>query len=178
MLSEVKVAVFTFALMISYLPGTLGAATTLRWGLLWGLLPCLVLQSLQKISAYVTLFAIFMIAVNVIVYDYQPDIVLAFLLILSTLLSFWVGLNLKSLRIIFIGAACGIGLNSAIAIFQWFWPYDWFNAGGLTQRLFPVMQVCCKPSGLFINKKNENNQGNIINIPKKAIKIKNNKNIH
>lgn len=53
-------------------------------------------------------------------------------------MSFVLGSYFTRLDTIFRAAACGIGLNSLIAIAQWY-------------RFEPVIQLCCRPSGLFLN---------------------------
>lgn len=133
--------------MVAYWPGVYGAATTLRWAVLWVTMPLIMMsckgystntRSLLNIAAF-GLYAVASLTWTASQLDGILEIVVLGTLFQSIILGHSLGSkNLEPFRLIFFAASLGIGINSAIAIAQ-----------ALGYR--PVIQIFNSPSGLFLN---------------------------
>lgn len=140
---EYGLAALAFLEMVGYYPGVLGAGTVGRWGLLWATV-CLLLTrsgthslSLPLGLCGASIFVIYAIA-SLIWTPFPLDGILEAIILSTLCLAVMVGRSAPSLEFVFRATAIGIGFNSLIAIAQYF-------------RFEPVVQLCCRPSGLFLN---------------------------
>lgn len=133
---ESKTAVLAFLLMVAYWPGMAGAATALRWGLLWSVIPFL--------SRWPRIWGFYIVPVSAgVIYPCftllwapsMPDGILEICLLVTFLASMLLRCDLRK---IFLVSAYGIGLNSVIAVIQW-------------MGYQPVITLTQGPSGLFLN---------------------------
>ena len=139
LLRDYAPAILAFVVMVAYWPGVPGAGTTLRWSVLWAMLPCLGIMLHPRTWGLLASFLLLLMTAGSLFLSNSPmDGVSTFLLIWTICVALWIGSSLKSLCLTFHLAAYGIGLSSAVAIVQWF-GYQPVIA------LTPI-------SGLFLNK--------------------------
>lgn len=137
MAPERWLGVLTFLVCVAFWPGILGAGMSPRWALMAAVLP-LMLRSVPVTTAHLAVLTLLSWSALTLTWsEMRWDGVgaLAHLCILAA--AFWIGSSLRSLRPVYIGVCCGIGVSGLIAVAQWF---------GFTG----IYQVS-SPAGLFIN---------------------------
>lgn len=145
MVSRFAIPAVVFLEMVAYAPGLYGAATTLRWSLLWVALPLIMacVPSLRRtwigIAAMlsVVVFGVYVFT-SLIWSSFPLDGIYEMFCLITLMACVRLGSSLESTSLLFRGAAFGIGINSAVAIAQY-----------LGYR--PVIQLFPSPAGLFMN---------------------------
>jgi len=124
--SDLFAGLFGFALMTAYWPGIAGAATTPRWIVAASLALALFMAPRVRMTMthWVGLLLIGWLVLSILWNDGGTDGRLdggeASFELLVVLCAFAVGSTLTDLSGLIIGAALGIGINSAVAVAQWF----------------------------------------------------------
>ena len=133
--------VVAFLVMVAYMP-VAGNAVALRWGVLWLILPTLLIVSGGNDSPWMKLLGLISFAVLSIAAMLRSPLLLdgisEIISFMALAMAFFIGLECKSLHQVFRFAAYGIGLSSFIAVLQWL-GYD------------PIINLARSPSGLFLN---------------------------
>lgn len=112
---------FSFAVMIAYVPGWSGAATVPRWALLFAVVPAVAMFTQCYRFTIIHGLGVALLSYAALSLLWTPNgwdglDALAKLLLLAAL--FHVGAALPSLKPVYVGAALGIWVNSAVVIAQ------------------------------------------------------------
>lgn len=141
--SAIAAGAFSFLLMVAYVPGWSGAATTPRWALLFAAVPVVsMFTDCSRVTLGHALGAAFL-ACAIVTLIWTPNgfdgiDALLKLLLLAALVR--IGAELTSIAPFLAGAALGLGVNSGFAIAQWLGFEPVYRAPGL----YPA-------TGLFMN---------------------------
>lgn len=152
---ETQVGIVAFLVMVGYYPRVLGAGTVGRWAILFLALPLLSMRETfsgrwSNSKSAIIAFSIFASA-SLIWMPFPLDGIQEAITLGTLLLAGLIGRSVPSLKSVFLGATGGIAVNSLVALWQFLDNSGWQTTGALTQRSYPVIQICCKPSGLFLN---------------------------
>lgn len=107
-----------FGVTVAYIPGIVGAAISTGWLFLFIVCPILFLHCEYKLGfgflfiCYITLSLLWTETVTFAVFNLLQYIILGIVFI--------IGQNLKDIRPVFKGLAFGLGVSSAVALFQYF----------------------------------------------------------
>lgn len=132
---------FGFALMVAFWPGIAGAATTPRWivagllGFAWFVMP----RSPWTMSAAIGLALLGWLLASLSWSAGVLDGVDTALKLGLAVIAFAVGLHVADLRPLFVGAAVGLALSSAVAVAQ---AFGWHG----------IPSIDDAPAGLFVNR--------------------------
>lgn len=139
--SDALLFVFGFALMAAFWPGIAGAATTPRWivacllGFAWFMMPPLPRSSCIAAGVLLTGW----MALSLSWSGGFLDGVDALLKLALAVMAFSVGTQLRDLRPLFVGAAIGLAISSAVALAQ---AFGWHGIPSIDEA----------PAGLFVNR--------------------------